>query len=450
MLFHKVIRLLIAIVVLSGNTIAQQAKVKLQVTLQSTGAKKIYLHSFYGHNIITIDSVVLKKSKSTSKAEFTFTFAKGFYRLTTGKIGEEFDVLVENNGTITLQFDKGTDYPNFLNSSSVLIQDYVKLQLFTRKCNELIGSYMKIARSTSSEDSMHVFSEKKDSVIHLYKTYLKDIRKRNEKNLLGRSTYFLLEPEFEASTAIEKRNYLSEHFFDLMPLDEPAFIRSTLLPNVIARYYERYVDYDEPGFKKSIEVILKNASRDPQVYEFTLNFLMNLFNNAGPQIIFDHLIENYWKENACAENDLPQITELMKLQPGNVFPDTTIFVSNQLQSITNISKKHNLMVLVFWSAHCPHCIDELKTLQALKKSQGNKLGVLAIHIDRDTNGLNQICENYKSDFIFSSENKGWEGPLVKKLRVVKTPTVYLLEGDRISARNIYKDDLKKIISSKLN
>jgi len=420
--------------------------IEIQFNFKNKEYPKLFITKFYGltENIIAEKSV----GSGIHKWKLKLNLENGFYRVKSEN-GENIDFIIDNQKKISININGKLSYSN-CTSTDDLNNSYFEFQKFSRKTNEYFAKINSRIGSTLHKDSIIIYKTIKDSILIDYKNKVLLISEENKTNLLGITSSLLLEPEYIVNDTITAYEFQRIHFFDKINFNNPLILRSTILPNLYGRYFEKYVEYDEVGFKFAIDLILKKSSENSLVYEFTLDFLIKLFSAAGPEIILDYIIEKYYSGSTCNElANLSEVKSLLKLLPGNKIPIDSLFANYLTETEIKKIKKSKLTLLVFWSVHCEFCLNEIKLINQLYNNYKD-LNIISIHIDLDVKSENEFYKTENIQFIKISENKSWDGPLVKYFRVNKTPMVYLVSNDgTIITRNTNGDDLKNVIDDNL-
>lgn len=82
---------------------------------------------------------------------------------------------------------------------------------------------------------------------------------------------------------------------------------------------------------------------------------------------------------------------------GSAAPDFTVTDSDHTVSLHDLHGK--LVVLNFWSAHCPPCIAEMPSLVQLQKRMGNKITVVGVAVDTSNDEYHAFLRNHGIDFL---------------------------------------------------
>lgn len=82
---------------------------------------------------------------------------------------------------------------------------------------------------------------------------------------------------------------------------------------------------------------------------------------------------------------------------GSPAPDFTLKDSDHTISLHELRGKP--VVLNFWAAHCPPCVDEMPSLVQLQKRMGPRVTVLGVGVDTTEADYYRFLRTYQIDFL---------------------------------------------------
>ena len=82
---------------------------------------------------------------------------------------------------------------------------------------------------------------------------------------------------------------------------------------------------------------------------------------------------------------------------GSPAPDFTLRDSDRTVSLRELRGKP--VVLNFWAAHCPPCVDEMPSLVRLQKRMGPRVTVLGVGVDTTEADYHSFLRTYQIDFL---------------------------------------------------
>ncbi len=145
------------------------------------------------------------------------------------------------------------------------------------------------------------------------------------------------------------------------------------------------------------------------------------------------------------------IYELEHLQVGMAAPTfSTKTVDGKEISLKSLRGK--VVLLDFWATWCGPCVAEIPNLKkAVKALQGKPFEILAVAIDEDKQGLEQLIKAIDAPGIHTWDPKGSENPVGLLYNVERLPTWYLVDQQGIiQARDPDSEKLADLVKSLLN
>jgi len=82
---------------------------------------------------------------------------------------------------------------------------------------------------------------------------------------------------------------------------------------------------------------------------------------------------------------------------GSPAPEFTLRDSDRTVSLRELRGKP--VVLNFWSAHCPPCVDEMPSLVQLQHRVGPRVTVLGVGVDTTETEYHRFLHTYQIDFL---------------------------------------------------
>lgn len=234
----------------------------------------------------------------------------------------------------------------------------------------------------------------------------------------------------------QTKEYQKEHFFDDIDFSDKSIVRSAALVEIYMHYFYNYTNFSETGFKQSVDRIMRLSEASPEVKEFTLNYLLELFERVGPQYVFHHLIENYLLADGCSDDVDAKYTQFAqdykRTMEGQKVPNVILrdLQRNEvsIQKLVEQSYKDSLL-LFFWSSHCPYCLESIgKMSDHLLKG----VEIIAISVDSDeAEWKHGIEEKNVGHWKHFSDLKAWDSETNKLLNVHRTPYFILLNKESV-------------------
>jgi len=387
--------------------------------------KKLYLSETIGFKSYKIDSVLVKNNV------FQFDLKPlpiGFYKISSSD-SNAFEFIHNKEAIVNFEFSD----PKLVNSIKVVQSDENKTlwnyKYYSRQ-NQALQKKLIISKTyllKADTTQAKWFQNQLDSLEKTKQHYLQTLCKQFPASYFTKVVGASLPPR-KVDGKTEK-----ESFFDNVDFSDETLIRSSIFPATMMKYLEKHTEYTEEGFKQTIQTILAKASKNSAVHEYCLNYLLDLFKTVGPDVVFQHIIEEYLLKNACSETNVNDgMKSLMEsyraLMPGNMAPDFVCRTENgkSIKLQTELKKKP-LTILFFWSSHCGFCHAAIPELKKLLETNKDKVQVIAFSLDNSKEAWKNYITTNNLNWTNISELKAWDSEAVKLYKVHKTPQMYLLD-----------------------
>ena len=251
--------------------------------LADSKAQFIYLNEVIGFNSYKVDSCEILNGS------FEFNLAgkpKGYYQLSLSDINRI--QIIHTNEDIEINFND-----TILQNRVEAIQSIENTTLWQYKYysrDALKGEKKLIIQQSYLEKGNQAWQKlqrERDSLSVAKRNYLNALCKENPELLFAKLVGATIRPYYISEQ--EKK----EHFFDNIDFSDPVMVRSSILSSAMMEYFQLHTEYNEIGFQTSVDKILDLSSINDENYEFCLNFILNLFNEVGPDVVFQYVVETY-------------------------------------------------------------------------------------------------------------------------------------------------------------
>ncbi|MBT6228304.1 MAG: redoxin domain-containing protein [Candidatus Scalindua sp.] len=434
--------------------------------LQS-GDNIIYLFSYYGSDLNEVGSVKLDENGN-------FTFQVN---------------LIQNDGIYALGFDPENIAPIVLSNKETDIKvnaDFLTLQngdleVMNSRENEayrvLRNEYERLA--VSMNDSLSL--ESQISIVDpFYKRKTNEMEKKRNlivkeynKNLIYIKESFpgnyatdvlvnlYIIPQLTARTEFmeaydNEPAFLHDHFFDYVDFSDTRIFYAPILSEMYIDYLDEYTHHSPDGLKDSVDILLSKSKASNAVHDYTIQFLIDVFTDNGPEELVDYVIDSVDKLAGCdaplSEATAVRIENIKRLRVGNIAPEIAS-MSPDGDTITLSSLKGKKTKLIyFWASWCSFCEEENTDLVRIyKKYKSKGFEVYAVALDEDKEEWLSSINKYKLAWINVSDLQGWDSKYVNTYNVSATPTTYLLDKEnRIVAKDLIGYELERELESILN
>lgn len=417
----------------------------IQGTIQDAEEGQIYLASYYADRFWIVDS--MESASGFFYFMFTGDEPPGIYRIIYSdringvRSENRFVEFIYNRENIELNVThNGRDpVPQFSNTvENAVYNDFMEFELGFE--SQLMSTYQQLYPADSSErclnatlwyDSLQVRRIRfMDSLTALYPD-LYAVRIMNA----------FRSPFTPGSLSHQDRiDTLKKIFFDQAMIDDPLLLNAPVYSFKIVDYLSLYkvdtfsMQEQQSSFMVAVDGIMEHVSADPEVQSFVVNFLWEGFELLGMKGVQDYLAENYMAES-CESELAALVRQRMegyeRMTPGHLAPDFVIRdVEGKSHQLSRM--EHPYVAILFWSSSCEHCREMLPELHDWYL-QENHLGieVVAISIDTAAGDFQQYVEDLDPAWITARDPLGWTGKVAGDYEVYATPSLYLVDYDRI-------------------
>jgi peroxiredoxin len=262
---------------------------------------------------------------------------------------------------------------------------------------------------------------------------------------------------FFAKTALlslPRKGLTESTYFNDIDFNDSTLLHSPVFQIRIIGFLLAYTQYTETGFKDAINRILTASSVNERSNSFCLNYLLELFDKLGPEVVFQYIVENYVLKNACVEEMMDEhfmqrASSYKLLLPGNKAQNFN--ANNQFGQAVELDSllKHNrYVVLFFWSSGCEFCKGQIRALKNEYKSLKDKgIEVLGISLDSDLITWQDYLKSEQLPWLNVHILKSWASEVAQLYKINKTPTFYLVTSSAtIAARPNNVMELSNILT----
>jgi len=405
--------------------------------------KQIYLYEKIGHQLFVIDSAAVDKQGRFSFLKSQYPI--GYYQLVLNDSSKVDIILNPSETKVEFEF------------SDARLHHGIKVISSTE--NQVLWEYKLISKSIQYElkdVQDQLFHPDIDSISSLSllnkQDSLRGYKLRELNRLCSSHPHSFFTKVVRASVFPKTGNpaEIKARFFENLNFSDAELVRSTVFPKFIMGYLKNHTELTEAGFCSSVDTILKHAGVNSEVFAFCLEYLLQIFDKAGPQAVFQYIVESHLVGDGCSEVDL---SELMKgkseayarLMPGKTAPDISVSgVKGSSISLGRVVEAGKINLLFFWSSHCTYCKEALPQIKSMyEHHKDSGLQIIAVSLDESKEEWLNTIEDYDLDWIHLLEIKGWKSSIVKLYKIDRTPSYFLMDSEmKILAKPRSSEELK--------
>ena len=234
------------------------------------------------------------------------------------------------------------------------------------------------------------------------------------------------------------QNHTLEDYWKDVDFSDTALISSKTLSDKLVNYFYSFTDGDEQRFDSlsiaGLSVVLGKAKVNMKYYEYILEFALNGYTNMGRTQVVDYLL-NYPMllegEISMKEGQrLDSITEpYQRVKVGVKAPDYSgVTIDGKSFHLYGSQAKYS--IVVFWSTDCEYCHDFLVQIRKnldLKSDFELVTFALAENLDE----VKRTVKKMRLPGCHFYDELRWEGKAFLDYHVSSTPTVFVLDKDKM-------------------
>jgi peroxiredoxin len=227
-------------------------------------------------------------------------------------------------------------------------------------------------------------------------------------------------------------------YWDDVDFSDTALVSSQAFRDRLIGYLYQFTNADEKSFDSltinGLDLVLKRAKANMRVYEFVLELALNGYTGMGRSMVTDYLL-NYPQ---LAEGEitmeeglrLDSITEpYQKVRVGAKAPDYSDVTMDGKPYRLYDSEAKNIIVF-FWSTDCEYCHDFLNQIRKkLDLKTDFELITFAL-ADNEQEAKSALKKMRLPGYHFYDDSR-WEGKAFMVYHVTSTPTVFVLDENKM-------------------
>ncbi len=364
-----------------------------------------------------------------------------------------------------------TDYFNTLkfsgsdeNSAFIVYQKrWVEMQKKASAINK------RLQNNRQNTDSLRILSEMQKKQEDSMKSYLHNVIKENNGNLLSLLVKAMLPVEIPSvSVPQESKNpdsikwvltylYNKDHFFDNIDLNDERLLRTPILQARLNTFYANVLIQSPDTISKEIDKMIGKVKDNYKVFQFISVYLFNHFRESeimGHDAIVVKLADEIYLSGKADwvskdfKDDLRK--QVDRIRPNLIGKKAQDLVMDSYKGIfvSLYDIKKEFTILYFWEPDCGHCAEATPKLKAYyDKVKDQGVEVFSVCTTGEKAKWKKYIEENKLDWI-----NGWDPERRTNFgyyyNVESTPMVYILDRDKtIIAKKLSVDDIASFIDN---
>ncbi len=441
---------------------------EIKVNISGLQDSTIFLAYHLGDKQYIKDTINLD-SKGSAVFSGEENLPQGIYMIVLpGK--QYFEILMSNDQYFSVNCTY-TDYFNTLkfsgsdeNSAFIIYQkSWIEMQKKASAVNK------RIQNNKQNTDSLKILSEMQKKQENSMKSYLHDVIKENDGNLLSLLVKAMLPVEIPPISVLKgSKNpdsikwvltylYNKDHFFDNIDINDERLLRTPILQARLNTFFTNVLIQSPDTISKEIDKIIGKVKDNYKVFQFISVFLFNHFRESeimGHDAIVVKLADEIYLSGKADwvskdfKDDLRK--QVDRIRPNLIGKKAQDLVMDSYKGIfvSLYDIKKEFTILYFWEPDCGHCAEATPKLKAYyDKVKNQGVEVFSVCTTGERAKWEKYIEEHKLDWI-----NGWDPERRTNFgyyyNVESTPMVYILDKDKtIIAKKLSVDDIASFIEN---
>ncbi len=193
--------------------------------------------------------------------------------------------------------------------------------------------------------------------------------------------------------------------------------------------------------------VLKHCVSYP-MYKFVYQYLIYGFSELGANQVVDYMVRlpyfEYLNADSEQKKEINDIAEsFVRVKIGCQAPDIqSVTIESQKFDLYSVDKKYT--VIVFWSYSCPHCRDLIKEIGRFAK-ENKDFAIVTVNVSGEFKKVRRLLKKvHLTEHYNLFEIEGWRSKVVDNYAVDTTPSMFLLDKNKIIIAKPY--DIEEIVN----
>lgn len=236
------------------------------------------------------------------------------------------------------------------------------------------------------------------------------------------------------------RAQINDALLEKIDFNDTTLINTDFLNSTLAEYIdsaqnqELSAESQMYNYILAADNILKNCTTYP-MYKYVYQYLISGFSELGANLVVDYMVRlphlDYLDANDEQLNEIISIAESYnRVKIGYKAPDIEcVTIDDKLFNLYAVEDRFT--IILFWSYSCPHCRDLIKELTEFA-DKNKDVTVVTVNVSGDLKKVRRLLKKtgaIKYHNIFA--NEGWKSQIVEDYAVDMTPSLFLLDEDKV-------------------
>ena len=232
-----------------------------------------------------------------------------------------------------------------------------------------------------------------------------------------------------------------ESLLNQIDFNDTTLIAGDFMWQTIAEYItEAQNSTDDPKNQMYMMIlaadnVLSRSVVSYDMYRAVYQYLISGFSKLGANMVVDYLVRmpylEYLNPNDEQRAVISSIAEVYnRIKIGFVVPEIQSIMTNKLEFTLSEINAPNTVIL-FWSESCPHCCELVRKLGQLA-AERNDVAVVTVCVSKDLKKVKRMLRKAKLNNQYNiCDGLGWDSPIVEDYAVDITPSLFLLDENKV-------------------
>ncbi len=461
----------IALLTIIGLTDGQAQGYKIELDIDSYKDSTIFLANYFGSKLYYADTAkVNKKGVAVFSDDEVLPEGKYAFVFPGPKL---YEVLLDGDQFFEMKTDTSDFIMNMEIKSSVaneLYYDYVKF--INKKKDEVSKLNVQLVETVedsvkSKEVSTAIVQVNKD-VQARQKSMVKNHPDNWGAKVVGMTIPIDIPdaPKDEngvITDSLFQYRYYLEHFFDNVPLDNPAIVRTPEFDKKFKDYFTNALVQSPDTITKYGDAFIEKIKYDDDLYKFVVHYLTYSFETSkimGMDAGFVHMAENYygkgltpWMDSANTASVVDRAKRMKPTLIGAKAPYMKLHDTTGTKFTALYDVEADYTVIYIWDPDCGHCKKENpKMVELYEKFEDRGVKVYSIGNPHENEEWIEYLREHPEmgKLINVSDSPQHPDYFRTYYDVHSTPVILLLDKDKsIIAKKVGTEQLGQIIERQL-
>lgn len=449
----------------------------IPITLTPLKNCRVYLGCYYGKYKNLADSTWINE-KSQGAFKGATKLPGGIYFIVSPQKTLLFELLMDKEQHFAIKAD--TAKPGALvitgSAENTIFQDYTRF--LAQKTPMLIALQKQLSSAKNRNDSALIQASITIKNKELQQ-YREDLLHRHPASMLATFFNAMKRPEIPSIPKLPNGKpdssypyrYVKEHWWDNVQFDDEALVRTPFFEPKLEEYYKYYVVPEADSIIPEVNLMLLSARNSKEMSKYLLGKFTDKYINPeymGQEKVFLFLFDNYyskgdtsWLNAGQKKYIFDRAYSLMANQLGEPAADIKL-TDTAGKNVSLYEINAPFIFIMFWDPNCGHCKETVPRVDSIYMAKWKSFGVKIVGVNVDDAAMDTwkkfINEHHLTGWVHLYQPKSMKDDEAKRgapnfrqlYDVFKTPTLYLLDGDkRIIGKMLTIEQFDDVLQAKL-